>query len=122
MREPRYGLLNDVRRLDKRALPMTMQRFAALGLDPAAPAPTDLRPRLARDRWRWPARWRRWASIRTQGAVLVLRAGAEYGPAKRWPARHFAAVARHYPALGMQVWLVGLDRDAPPSRRQRRRG
>ena len=47
------------------------------------------------------------------GRVLVLCVGAEYGPAKRWPAQHFAAVARHYRAQGWQVWLLGSAKDAP---------
>ena len=34
VRELRFGLLNDIRRLDKRALPMTVQRFWALGAAP----------------------------------------------------------------------------------------
>lgn len=36
-----------------------------------------------------------------------------YGPAKRWPAEHFAAVARHYLEAGWRVWLVGSAKDAP---------
>jgi len=113
VRELRHGVLNDTRRLDTRALPMTVQRFAALGLDPGAPLPPALRPRLQCD----PAAVAGTLSaLGLDGAarrVLVLCVGAEYGPAKRWPARHFAAVARHYRAQGWQVWLLGSARDAP---------
>lgn len=113
VRELRYGLLNDTRRLDKRALPMTVQRFVALGLDPGAPLPTDLRPRLQCD----PSAVAGTLSALGLGGgaarVLALCVGAEYGPAKRWPAEHFAAVARHYRAQGWQVWLLGSARDAP---------
>jgi len=35
--EQRWGLLNDIRKLDKSALPMTVQRFIALGLPKGAP-------------------------------------------------------------------------------------
>jgi len=31
--EQRWGFLNDIRKLDKQALPMTVQRFVALGLE-----------------------------------------------------------------------------------------
>ena len=37
--------------------------------------------------------------------------GAEYGPAKRWPARHFAELGRRYLAEGWQVWLFGSQKD-----------
>ena len=113
VRELRYGVLNDTRRLDKRALPMTVQRFAALGLDPGARAPTDLRPRLQCDPAAVAGTLAAFGLDGRAGRVLVLCVGAEYGPAKRWPAQHFAAVTRHYRAQGWQVWLLGSAKDAP---------
>jgi heptosyltransferase-2 len=46
--------------------------------------------------------------------LLAIAPGAEYGPAKRWPARHFAAVAAAKRAEGWRVWLFGsaADREA----------
>src|SRR5210317_2483516 len=40
--EMRYGLVNDLRRLDAAALPLMVQRFVALGLDTDAPLPQNL--------------------------------------------------------------------------------
>jgi heptosyltransferase-2 len=43
--------------------------------------------------------------------LLAIAPGAEYGAAKRWPARHFAAVAAARRAQGWQVWLFGSTGD-----------
>ena len=44
--EMRYGLLNDIRTLDKKRYPMTVQRFVALAADAEAALPEILPPRL----------------------------------------------------------------------------
>ncbi|MFT5573309.1 MAG: heptosyltransferase-2 [Cryomorphaceae bacterium] len=111
--EQRWGLLNDIRKLDKERLPMTVQRFLALAepkdSPPRAvnliPTPllkvqdTDVLPLLERNQ------------LSSQGEVLVLCPGAEFGASKQWPARHYAQVANHYLALGWQVWLMGSQSD-----------
>lgn len=111
--EWRYGLLNDLRRLDEAALPLIVERFAAL----AQPAGEALErplpePRLAVDAARRDAAVAKFGLAGT-GPVLALAPGAEYGPAKRWPARHFAEVARVHAARGFRVWLFGSAKDAP---------
>ena len=45
--------------------------------------------------------------------MAVLCPGAEYGPAKRWPAAYFAELARELRHLGHEVWAVGSPKDAP---------
>jgi heptosyltransferase-2 len=45
------------------------------------------------------------------GDVTVLCPGAEFGPAKRWPVEHYAAVASREVARGRQVWLLGSPAD-----------
>jgi heptosyltransferase-2 len=49
-----------------------------------------------------------------QARLLALCPGAEYGPSKRWPAEHFAALARQHVERGWTVWLIGgpADREA----------
>ena len=112
VRELRFGLLNDLRRLDKRALPMTVQRFWALGAEPGAAVLARLVPRLRSDPAAVAAT-RAALGLAGEAPVLVLCPGAEYGPAKRWPHAHFAVVAGHYIAQGWQVWLLGSAKDAP---------
>ena len=41
----------------------------------------------------------------------VFSAGAEYGPAKRWPARHFATLADALSQRGYAIWLLGSPKD-----------
>ena len=111
--EMRYGLLNDLRALDEDALPLIVERYAALA-QPAGEAFTRplSEPRLAVD-----DRARR-ATAAKYGLdpakpIAAFAPGAEYGPAKRWPARHFAGLAGTLAARGFQVWLMGSLKDAP---------
>lgn len=112
--EWRYGLLNDVRRLDRRSLPRTVDRFVALGLEPNEMLPTPFPlPELRPDRANRVRALEALGRLPPQGPVLALAPGAEYGPAKRWPADYYARVAAAKLAVGWEVWLFGSTRDAP---------
>jgi heptosyltransferase-2 len=109
--EMRYGLLNDRRRLDKQALPMTVQRFVALGLTPQpAQTPAVPSPRLQADAAQAASLCSR-LGLQTDRPVTAFMPGAEYGPAKQWPASHFAQLARELIAQGQQVWILGSAKD-----------
>ena len=110
--EMRYGVLNDVRVLDEEALPLIVERYAAL----AQPAGESLlrpvpEPRLAIDESARRATLAK-LGLTTGKPVAVFAPGAEYGPAKRWPARHFASLAASLIGRGYQVWLMGSKKDA----------
>lgn len=117
--ECRWGLLNDARKLDKKILTMTVQRFVALGLtDNAALPPEYPVPRLTISREQQNAVIGKfnltdiYAKTGVLSAkILALCPGAEYGAAKRWPAAYYAEVARHKIEQGWQVWLFGSDKD-----------
>ena len=105
--EARFGVLNDRRRLDKEAYPLMIERFMALALPPGAALPEPYpRPRLATDPDNL-ARIEREFDLDASGRVLALCPGAEFGPAKQWPAGHYAAVARAALDDGQDVWLLG---------------
>jgi heptosyltransferase-2 len=110
--ELRFGLLNDIRRLDEAALPRTVDRFAALAVEPGEPLPAELpRPRLVADRENTYRVLHALGCALPQAPVLGLCPGAEYGPAKRWPPEYYAEVARVKLKEGWQVWLFGSERD-----------
>lgn len=102
--EARVGLLTH--RLKN---PSKGRRPPMVALYSALSGQTDVlgdRPQL-----RWDAQ-RSAASLRERGlsprSYVVLAPGAEYGAAKRWPASHFAQVARE---LGAPVVLLGSAKE-----------
>jgi heptosyltransferase-2 len=110
--EARYGVLNDRRRLDRARYPLMIDQFMALGLPPGAALPTPYpRPRLQVDTGNR-ARILERLGLRAPARLVVLCPGAEFGPAKRWPAEHYATVARAALGAGRPVWLLGSPNDA----------
>lgn len=110
--EQRWGLLNDVYQLDKDALPMTVQRFVALALDKKGSIGFDCPvPVLKIDRQVLEKIFAKFSLQNRPNKILGLCPGAEYGPAKCWPAEHYAAVAREKLKQGWDVWLFGSGND-----------
>ena len=110
--ELRFGLLNDIRRLDKARYPLMIERFMALAYAPGADLPKPYpEPRLAIDPASRDAALERFG-LTLDRPVLALCPGAEFGEAKRWPAGHYAKVADARLRQGWQVWLFGSQKDA----------
>ena len=111
--ELRYGLLNDLRTLDKECYPLMIERFMALAFEPgeelAKPYP---QPRLQIDPQSRAAALEQFG-LELDRPVLALCPGAEFGEAKRWPAEHYAKVAELKIRAGWQVWLFGSQSDQP---------
>ena len=106
--ESRYLLLNERHRLDPAQQPQLVQRYAAL----AGPLPAVMpAPRLSS------TAEQQQMAMRTLGlpldsAPVIFCPGAEFGPAKRWPTAHFAALAKLVASPQQPVWLIGSDKDA----------
>ena len=106
--ESRYLLLNERHRLDAAGHPQLVQRYAAL----AGPLPALLpQPHLTSTIEQQQAA-RRALDLPPVAAPVIFCPGAEFGPAKRWPAQHFATLARLVATPQSPVWLVGSARDA----------
>ncbi|MBK9676292.1 MAG: lipopolysaccharide heptosyltransferase II [Betaproteobacteria bacterium] len=112
--EARWGLLNDARRLDRKALPRLVERFAALALPPGGLVPMPPGPVLVPDAGNRASAMQA-MDLRTDRPVAILCPGAEYGPAKRWPPNYFAELGAQLQADGMQVWLIGSPNDRLPA-------
>ncbi len=110
--ELRWGLLSEARRLDKKRLPRTVDRFVALGLEPNAPLPEPMpTPRLRVDREQAIKLLERLAIPRDDTPLLLLCPGAAYGPAKAWPAEHFSSVAKTMLDRGWRLLVLGSEKD-----------
>lgn len=88
--EARYLLLNHRHRLDTAAHPQLVQRYAALADENNADIP---RPHLDSSPEQQ-AVARKALQLPTDVQPVIFCPGAEYGAAKRWPAQHFAELAR----------------------------
>ncbi|HWD15739.1 MAG TPA: lipopolysaccharide heptosyltransferase II [Casimicrobiaceae bacterium] len=111
--EMRYGLLTDPRRIDRRRVPKLVARYAALASPRSESSPIDeaqLAPRLVPDAANRDAAMRAMQLTRER-PVAILCPGAEFGPAKRWPAEHFAALARRLHDDGCAIWILGSPND-----------
>ena len=110
--EMRYGLLNDIRSLDKTKLPRTVDRFVSLGLNKNAPLPVNIpNPSLVADKDHAQSTLQKVGMLPSKNKILGLCPGAEFGEAKRWPAEYYAEVARDALQKGWHVWLFGSGKD-----------
>ena len=109
--ELRWGLINDMRRLDKKVLTRTVQRYVALGQEKDAPQPPETpHPRLRVDA----ANQRLLLDLNRLNLdkpVVALLPGAEYGPAKRWPISRYSELAKRLKEAGKQVWVFGSAKE-----------
>ena len=107
--EMRYGLLNDLRKLDKQALPLMVERFVSLAL-PAEKA-------KQKPDWQAPAMIAGTVTgdlnppLETGQQRLILCPGAEFGPAKQWPVSHYGQLAEHFLQRNWQVLILGSKAD-----------
>ncbi len=109
--EMRYGLLNEIRQLDKNLLKQTVQRYVAHAYDsdlnqvPEIPFPklevdVNNRERLVKE-----------LGLDITRLVIAMMPGAEYGPAKQWPETHYRQLATLLIDKGYQVWVIGSAKE-----------
>ena len=106
LKEFRYGLINDIVPLPERLKRRTAEAFFGL-----ARGGSFRPPRLNVDEANQAQQLSRFHL--QAGRFAAFMPGAEYGPAKRWPAGHYAGLARELMSRGLQVVLFGSDNDRP---------
>ncbi|MDB5805412.1 MAG: hypothetical protein JWN73_2734 [Betaproteobacteria bacterium] len=113
--ESRYGLLNLLHPNPKKNAPRpSMARFyTQLSEAPAKTLTEELpQPRLIADPVRSIAA-KVTLGLKPAERLVALCPGAEYGPAKRWPAEYFATVASKLKAMGATPIVLGTQADVP---------
>lgn len=110
--EARHGIINRMHRLDRARHPRLADRYAQLAETPGSEHPAIRRPHLSSTpQGQQAVRGR--LGLTSDGPPVVFCPGAEFGPAKRWPARHFATLATALGTPREPVWLVGSQKDRP---------
>lgn len=115
--EWRYGLLNDIRN-NKKSFQYMVERYVAL-----AHSKNDMInstslggletlpiPRLSINKQSQITTLNKFA-LTTENKIIGMCPGAEFGPAKQWPTKHYATVAQQMAKNGYQVWLFGSEKD-----------
>ncbi|NIC29111.1 ADP-heptose--LPS heptosyltransferase RfaF [Serratia plymuthica] len=114
--EMRYGLLNDIRVLDKAAFPLMVQRYVALAYDKQRIHRAEDLPQPLL----WPqlqvsdeeiAETTAAFNLTDHRPIIGFCPGAEFGPAKRWPHYHYAQLAQMLIDQGYQIALFGSAKD-----------
>ena len=114
--EMRYGLLNDLRVLDKQAFPLMVERYVALAypkqnIHSAKDIPQPIL---------WPKlnvltdeveQTLSTFNITSEEPLIGFCPGAEFGPAKRWPDYHYAALADKIVKQHAKIIIFGSGKD-----------
>ena len=111
--EFRYGLINHVLSDNKdKAIPTVSNylRYAQLELDPSQIS-KQFAPELMVDANNQEKVLSQ-NNISQQKPVVACMVGAEYGPSKQWPAEHFASLIDMLHEEGLEVCILGSNKDA----------
>lgn len=110
--EYRYGLINDIRPLDKNRLTQTVQRYVFLGNQKKN---TNITPEIHYPKLEFKKfeidKLLSGLKLNLDKPIIALLPGAEYGASKQWPIAYFTALANEVVNMGFQVWVLGSDKD-----------
>ena len=105
--EYRYFLLNDIKLLDKKRLPLMTDRFLNLvEVDRDA----LIRPLLMVDQDNQQA-FIESHQLDTGAPLIGFCPGAEFGDSKKWPEQHYIDLGKSLVAQGHRIWIFGSPSD-----------
>ena len=107
--ETRYGLLNDIYKLDKHQLPLMIDRFCALANNGIKPVNIEY-PQLTINKNNQQQLIAKF-NLDPMRPIIAFCPAAEYGPAKRWFPEHFANLADMLIKDDYQVIILGSNKD-----------
>ncbi|XKM13812.1 ADP-heptose--LPS heptosyltransferase RfaF [Orbaceae bacterium ac157xtp] len=114
--EMRYGLLNDIRTLNKLEFPLMVERYVALAYDKSysisakkLPQPL-LYPKLQVNSQDVVAA-KQLFNLEESESIIGFCPGAEFGPAKRWPDYHYAQLGDMLAQQDAQIVIFGSQKD-----------
>ncbi|MBN3859836.1 lipopolysaccharide heptosyltransferase II [Neisseriaceae bacterium PsAf] len=117
--EFRYGLINDLRILDKEKYPMMVMRYNALAFPKQQQPPIEeLKkpyPHLQVTQDDIKKTTQNLSSIydfSNEQPFIVICPGAEYGPAKCWPHYHYANLSNLLIQDGYKICILGSQKDS----------
>ena len=110
--EYRYGLVNDIRKIVNKDSSLMIEQFSLLGPSKELIKKEDIpQPRLNVDCFNL-EKLQVTFNIDKKKSSIGLCPGAEFGPAKRWPAKHYSKIAKEYLNKGWNVFILGSQNDS----------
>jgi heptosyltransferase-2 len=110
--EMRFGIVNDMRKLDTQLTYKAVEKYQYLGAQTSELniVPKIFYPKLIVDNEK-----RHKATIKlgvdeTVPAIAFMP-GAEFGPSKQWPAKYFGELATRFKQQGFNVYIFGSSKD-----------
>lgn len=118
-KEGRGIFLTDKRELNKEFLPLMVQRFNYLALNKnesdfssSVKVTSDFYPRLDTSSINYEDIQNKFNINLFDTKSIAIAPGAAFGPAKRWPAKFYADVAKEYLDNGYNLFIFGANQDS----------
>jgi heptosyltransferase-2 len=109
--ELRYGLINDIRKVDKKKNLLMVERFSVLRPNLDRPLEDIPYPELKVDKENQQKLLKDFKIDKNRQSICLCP-GAEFGPAKRWPSFYYAEIAEEYLKKGWNVFILGSLKDS----------